>query len=82
METTQNTNGITIRRKGVKEMLEVNLEDLIEDGKKIPRLQDVDIINVPFNWRRDVSTIKLITTFVSAMTGFTLSLIALTRTTP
>lgn len=72
-------NGITIRRRGKKELIEVDLQDAMEDGESIPKLQDGDVVNVPFNWRRDIQTISLVTGFMAAMTGFTLSLIALTR---
>ena len=74
-------NGITIRRRNVKALLEVDLEDLVEEGREIPRLYDGDIVTVPFNWRRDISTITLVTGFISSMTAFTLALIALTRPT-
>lgn len=72
-------NGITIRRRNSKELVEVDLEDLIEDGKPIPKLMDGDVVQIPFNWRKDIGTITLITGFVTAMTGFTLSLIALAK---
>jgi len=72
-------NGITIRRRGQQELMEVDLQDLMKDGGRIPKLQDGDIIRVPYNWRRDIQTISLITSFMAAMTGFTLSLIALSR---
>lgn len=77
-ETTK-LNDITIRRKGVQDLIEVDLEDLMEAGEKVPRLQDGDIVNVPYNWRKDITTIGIITGFVSAMTGFTLSLIAISK---
>ena len=72
-------NGITIRRRGQQELIDVDLQDLMKDGGRIPKLQDGDIVNVPFNWRRDIQTISLITSFMAAMTGFTLSLIALSK---
>lgn len=72
-------NGITIRRRGMRELVEVNLEDLIEDGKPIPKLADGDVVQIPFNWRKDIATISLVTGFITAMTGFTLSIIALVR---
>jgi hypothetical protein len=76
---TSKLNGITIRRRNVKDIINVDLEDLIQSGQAVPKLSDGDIITVPFNWRRDISTITLITGFVSSMTAFTLSIIALTR---
>lgn len=72
-------NGISIRRRGQKELIYVNLQDLVEDGEKIPKLQDGDIVNIPYNWRRDMTTIGLLTGFLTAMTGFTISLIALSK---
>ncbi|RAV23900.1 hypothetical protein DQE84_18485, partial [Staphylococcus warneri] len=45
-------NGITIRRRNQRALIEVDLEDLIEDGRPIPKLADGDIISVPFNWRK------------------------------
>ena len=70
---------ITIRRRGVKDLVEVDLESVIDDGEKVPKLQDGDVVTVPFNWRKDVTTITTITGFITAMTGFTLSLIALSK---
>ena len=72
-------NGITIRRRNVKHLLEVDLEDTIEQGKSIIRMQDGDVVTIPYNWRRDIGTISLITGFVGSMTAFTLSIIALVR---
>lgn len=72
-------NGISIRRRTSRELIEVDLEDLIEDGKPIPKLIDGDVVQIPFNWRKDINTISLITGFITAMTGFTLSLVALAK---
>lgn len=72
-------NGITIRRRGQEDLIDVDLQDLMKDGGRIPKLQDGDIVRVPFSWRRDIQTITLITGFMAAMTGFTLSLIALSK---
>jgi hypothetical protein len=72
-------DGITIRRRNSKPLLEVNLESLIEHGRDIPKLYDGDIVTVPYNWRRDLETISLITGFITSMTGFTLAIIALSR---
>lgn len=76
---TSKLNGVTIRRRGQADLIEVDLQDSVKDGEKIPRLQDGDVVTVPFNWRRDIQTISLITGFMAAMTGFTLSLIALSK---
>lgn len=72
-------NGITVRRKNVKELIDVPLESLIADGNEIPKLMDGDILTIPYNWRRDIATISLVTGFLSSMTAFTLSVIALTK---
>lgn len=72
-------SSVTVRRRSMKQLMEVDLEGLIEDGKDIPKLYDGDIINVPFNWRRDIATISLITGFITSMTGFTLAIIALAK---
>ena len=72
-------NGIKIRRRGTKDMMNINLEDMLEDGASIPKVMDGDVINVPYNWRKDMGTIGLFTGFISAMTGFTLSIIALSK---
>jgi len=79
MGETTNLNDIEIRRRNVEELIEIDLENLIEDGDKIPILKDGDIVKVSYNWRRDISTIGIITGFFASMTSFTLTLIALTR---
>lgn len=79
MGETTKLNGITIRRKHVEDRIEIDLEDLIEDGDPIPTLEDGDVVTIPWNWRRDIGTITLITGFVSSITAFTLSMIALAR---
>jgi len=71
--------GITIRRRNVKNLIEVDLEDLLDEGRSVPKLIDGDVVNVPFNWRRDMAMITMITGFISAMTGFTLSIVSLSR---
>lgn len=72
-------NGIKIRRRNVKELINVDLEDLIEDGEKIPKILDGDVISVPFNWRRDMQNFFTITGFITSITGFALAMIALTK---
>jgi len=79
MADTTKLNGIQIRRKDVADLIDVDLEDLIEDGEAYPKLKDGDVVQVPWNWRRDIATIGLITGFLGSMTAFTLSLIALSR---
>lgn len=78
-QDTSTLNAISIRRKNVRELIDVPLQDLISDGHEIPKLMDGDIVTIPFNWRRDIATISLITGFLSSMTAFTLSIIALTK---
>lgn len=70
---------VTIRRRNQKDLIDVDLEDLIEDGDPVPKLADGDVITVPFNWRKDMQTILTITSFITSITGFTLSLIALSK---
>lgn len=77
MGETSKLNDINIRRKNVADLIEVDLEDIIEDGDAVPTLEDGDVVTVPWNWRRDISTITLITGFVSSITAFTLSMIAI-----
>jgi hypothetical protein len=72
-------NGIKIRRRNVKDLISVDLEDLIADGEKVPKLMDGDVVSVPYNWRRDMATITTFTGFVTAVTGFALSMIALSK---
>ena len=74
-----NLGEITIRRRGHEELISVDLEELIEEGKPVPKMVDGDVITVPFNWRKDMQTILTITSFITSITGLTLSLIALTK---
>jgi len=70
---------ITIRRRFVKELIEVDLADLLEEGQPVPKLMDGDVVSIPFNWRKNFQTILTVTGFVTSLTGFALSMIALTR---
>jgi hypothetical protein len=70
---------ITIRRKGVAELIQIDLEDLLEEGKPIPKLQDGDIVNVPFNWRKDFQDFLMLTQMLTSVTGFVLSIVALSQ---
>jgi hypothetical protein len=72
-------SGITIRRRGVKEIIEIDLEDLIEEGHSIPRLKDGDIINVPHNWRRDYQEFMFFTGMLTGLSGLVLSIAILSR---
>jgi len=76
---TTKLNGIKIRRRNVKDLISVDLEDLIADGEKVPKLYDGDVVSVPYNWRRDMTTITTFTGFIAAMTGFALSMVALSK---
>ncbi len=70
---------ITIRRKGMPELIHVDLESIIEEGAAIPKLKDGDIINLPFNWRRDYQEFMFFTSIFSSLTGLILSIALLTR---
>jgi len=72
-------NGIAIRRRDVKELMIVDLEDLIEDGKPIPKLMDGDIVNIPFNWRRDWADFQFITSMFVSVSTLLLSIYAVTK---
>ncbi len=72
-------NGITIRRKGVSDLIEVDLENIVEEGGSIPKLKDGDIINVPYNWRRDYQEFLFFTSIFSSLTGLIISVALLTR---
>jgi hypothetical protein len=72
-------NGTTIRRRNVKNLIEIDLEDLIEEGKAIPKLADGDVINVPFNWRRNYQQFMFYTQVLFSITGFLLAVVALSR---
>ncbi|MCB0403729.1 MAG: hypothetical protein KDD51_03020 [Bdellovibrionales bacterium] len=79
IDDTSKLNGITIRRKGKQELIDVALEDLLEDGEAIPFLVDGDVVNIPWNWRKDIGNITLVTGFISSITAFTLAMIALAK---
>jgi hypothetical protein len=72
-------NNITVRRKGVPELIHVDLESIIEEGAAIPKLKDGDIVNVPYNWRRDYQEFMFFTSIFSSLTGLVISLAFLTR---
>ena len=65
-ETTK-LNGITIRRRNSRELINVDLEDLMDDGLPIPKLIDGDVINVPFNWRKSYQEILFYTSVISTL---------------
>jgi hypothetical protein len=72
-------NGITIRRRGVKEIIEVDLENMIEEGQVIPRLKDGDVINVPHNWRRDYQEFMFFAGMFTSLSSLVLSIALLSR---
>jgi hypothetical protein len=72
-------NGISIRRKGMQESIEVDLEKVIEEGGAIPKLRDGDIVNVPFNWRSDYKEFLFFTSIFTSITGLIVSVALLTR---
>jgi hypothetical protein len=74
-------NGITIRRRKVGKLMEIDLEDVIAAGDEIPKLQDGDIVNVPFNWRKTYQDVTFITTVLTAVSSLILSVVALTAIT-
>ncbi len=77
-ETTK-LNGITIRRRAVKNLIEVDLDELVESGKSIPKLADGDVIRVPFNWRRDYQQFLFYTQVLFSISSFILAMVTLTR---
>lgn len=72
-------NGITIRRRGLKENIEVDLEELIEEGQPIPKLRDGDVINVPHNWRRDYQEFMFFAGMFTSLSSLVLSIAILSR---
>ncbi|MBI1861868.1 MAG: hypothetical protein HYR96_13220 [Deltaproteobacteria bacterium] len=70
-------DGITIRRKHQGELIRVDLEELIEEGQKIPRLQDGDIVSIPFNWRKDVATVGTLSSLIASFTTLALAIVTL-----
>lgn len=72
-------NGISIRRRRVAELIQVDLEDVIADGNEIPRLQDGDIVNVPFNWRKTYQDFTFFTGLITAVSSLIISIVALRR---
>ncbi len=72
-------NGIKIHRRNIKELINVDLEDLLAEGEKVPKLMDGDVVSVSYNWRRDMATLSTFTGFIAGMTGFALAMIALTK---
>lgn len=72
-------NGITIRRRKVQKLIEIDLEDVIADGQEIPKLQDGDIINVPFNWRKTYQELSFFVSLISAVSSLIISIVALNK---
>ena len=76
-DDTSKITAITIRRKNHPELIKINLEEVIEDGMEPMKLVDDDVVTVPYNWRKDMATISLITGFITTITSFTTTLIVL-----
>jgi hypothetical protein len=74
-------SAITIRRRGVKNLIEVDLEELIQEGAPIPKLLDGDLIQVPFNWKRDYATLTFYIGVFTTMTSLMLVILSFTRST-
>ncbi len=72
-------NGISIRRRDVKDPLIVDLEDILAEGKPVPKLQDGDVITVAYSFKKDMTTILTITGFITSLTGFVVSVLAFTK---
>lgn len=72
-------NGIKIRRRGQLDRITIDLQDLMEEGGKIPKLADGDVVDIPYNWRRDAATFSAVTGFLTAITTFTLAMVALSK---
>ena len=47
-------SSITIRRRGRKELLDIDLEDLIADRRSIPKLVDGDIVMLHITGEREL----------------------------
>ncbi len=75
-ETTK-LNGITIRRRTSRELIKVDLEDLMEDGLPIPKLLDGDVVTVPFNWRKSYQEILFYTSVITTMGTLLIGIAAL-----
>jgi protein involved in polysaccharide export with SLBB domain len=72
-------NGIKIRRRGQKDRISIDLQSLMEEGEKIPKLSDGDVVDIPYNWRRDAQTFTAVTGCLTAITTFTLAMVALSK---
>jgi len=70
---------ISIRRRNLREPLYADLDEIMSEGNPVPKLQDGDVITVPFNWKKDLATMLTVTGFVTSVTGFVVSVIALTK---
>lgn len=72
-------NGITIRRRNIQELIEVDLEDLVESGEPVPRLYDGDVVNVPYNWKKSYQEFSFVAQLFVSLTSLVLSIVALTN---
>lgn len=75
--TDAKLNGIKLRRKGVKDLIEIDLEDLLAAGGTIPKLMDGDVLHIPYSWRKDLQTIITVTGFVTSISGLAVAVATL-----
>ncbi len=66
-QDTTKLNGITIRRRNAKELINIDLEDLVADGLPIPKLVDGDVVTIPFNWRKGYQEVLFYTSVISTI---------------
>jgi hypothetical protein len=52
------------------------LEELIEEGKPVPKLLDGDITNIPFNWRRNSQDVAFWVSLGSSIASIALTITA------
>lgn len=72
-------SAISIRRRNVKNLIEVDLEQLMENGDSIPKLLDGDVVNVPFNWRKNYQDLLFYTTVFTTLGTLALGIAAIVR---
>lgn len=72
-------NNITIRRRGLNEIIHVDLEDIIAEAQAVPKLKDGDVVNVPHNWRQGYQQFMFFAGIFSSVTGLLISLSLIAR---
>jgi hypothetical protein len=70
-------DGITIRRRGAREIITVDLEDLMDENLPIPKLVDGDVVTVPFNWRKSYNDLLFYTGVIGTLSGLLVGVAAL-----